>query len=409
MKRRKVWVISELYYPEETSTGYLMTKTAEELARQFEVAVLCSQPTYSARGKIAPADEVHRGVTIHRCWGTKFNKDILLLRLINILTISFSMFFNAVLRIRSGDVAIVVTNPPALPFIVSGACQLRRSKCILVIHDVYPEALVAMGVVDESALLNRIVGWLTNALYRKMSRIVALGHDMASLAARKIHSGDSQISVIPNWADLDFVKPTNRNENRLLRELGLTGKFVIQYAGNMGRTHDIETLVRCAQQMLNDLEVQFLFIGSGAKKTWLMETIREQRLTNITVLDNRPRSDQPNFLNACDLAIISFIKGMAGISVPSRMYNIMAVGKPIIAVADNDSELDRVIREEGIGWVVTPGDDKGIRMVILQAKKNPDLLAQMRKRARWAAQNKYTLEIANRAYIELLNSLASED
>jgi colanic acid biosynthesis glycosyl transferase WcaI len=405
---KRIWVISELYYPEETSTGYLLTQIAEGLARQFSVNVLCSQPTYGARGQYALWNEIQNGVNIYRCWGTTFNKDILPLRIINMVTITLSILINALRRIGPKDCVLVVTNPPLLPFAISAASFFRRFKSILIVHDVYPEALIAANGTQPGTLFNRLIAYLTRILYSQMKRIVVLGRDMALLVRGKLPVEYQSIVIIPNWADIDLIGPVSRCDNLLLTEINLMNKFVIQYAGNMGRTHGIEYLVFCAERLKSDSDTHFLFIGSGAKKNWLKHAVNARGLSNITILDNRPRSDQPNFLNACDVAVISFMSNMAGVSVPSRMYNVMAAGKPIIAVTDPDSELALVVREEDIGWVVSPSDIDGLRMAILEAKANPNLLVQMGKRARQAAETKYSFERVNKAYTEMLTLITEK-
>lgn len=402
---KRIWVISELYYPEETSTGYLLTQIAEGLARQFPVNVLCSQPTYGARGQHALWEEIRNGVNIYRCWGTTLNKDVLPLRIINMVTITLSILINTLRHIRPEDCVIVVTNPPLLPFSVGLACFLRRFKSILIVHDVYPEVLIVANVTQPRALLTRVTAYLTRILYCRMNRIVVLGRDMASLVRCKLPVEYQHIVTIPNWADIDLIYSARRCSNLLLTELNLTSKFVVQYAGNMGRTHGIECIALCAEKLLSNSNIHFLFIGSGAKKDWLKNAVYADGLKNITILDNRPRSDQANFLNACDVAVISFMAGMAGVSVPSRMYNVMAAGKPIIAVADSESELACVVREEDIGWVVPPGDIDGLVVAITEAQGNPDRLVQMGQRARLAAETKYTLEKVNQAYKDVVASL----
>jgi glycosyltransferase involved in cell wall biosynthesis len=196
-----------------------------------------------------------------------------------------------------------------------------------------------------------------------------------------------------------------RKDNRLLLDLGLTSKFVLQYSGNIGRTHGIEQLVNCSERFLEDPSTHFLFIGFGGKKDWLEQSIKERQITNTTLIDYLPRSDLPVSLNACDVAIISFLEGMAGVSVPSRMYNIMAAGKPIIAMADSNSELALVIEEENIGWLVSPGDVDGLCGVIIEAKSNAGLLAEMGRRARKAAEAKYSFEAVKTAYLGLVRSI----
>lgn len=404
-RSNRIWVISELYHPEETSTGYFLTRIAEGLARDNNVSVLCSQPTYSSRGQTASSNEFRKGVCIYRCWSTTFNKDKFLLRLFNIVTITLSVFFNGLRRFNNGDFVIVVTNPPILPFAVLIACYLHRTKCCLVVHDVYPEVLVATCLAKPESLTVRLTSWLTYQLYKRMEGIIVLGRDMAALVQKKLNAIEKPIHIIPNWADLDFIRTKNRWNHPLLEKLGLNDKFIVQYSGNIGRTHGVEQLVACAEQLRNNPVIHFLFIGFGGKKLWLTQRVIELELSNITIMDYQPRADLPVSLTACDVSIISFIKGMAGVSVPSRLYNVMAAGKPIIAVADSESELAHVVREEDIGWVVSPGDIDGLIVAIIEAQGNQDRLSQMGHRARLAAETKYTFEKVSQAYKAVVASL----
>ncbi len=402
----RLWVVSELYYPEETSTGYLLTKIAEGLAAEFSVSVLCAQPTYSARGTRAAACERRHGVDIHRCGATGFNKDLLLFRLVNLVTISIAVFVNAVRGFRQDDVVLVVTNPPLLPFVVATACRLRGAKCLLLIHDVYPEVLTVAGLVRSGSVLTRVVASLIARLYRAVDRIIVLGRDMKVLVETKVPETAGKIRVIENWADTQDVVPADRAGNSLLMSLGLIDKFVVQYAGNMGRTHGLKSVIQAAADLKHLDDVHFLFIGSGAKKPWLESMVRERALANVTVLPSRSRSDQLTFLNACDVAVISFMPGMAGVSVPSRTYNILAAAKPIIAVADQDSELAMIVREERVGWVVPAGRSGEIAAAIMEARQSGERLRQMGSNGRAAAETKYTLDRAIDRYRDMIRELA---
>ena len=403
----RVWVLTELYYPEDTSTGYFLTKTAEALSECYPVYVLSSQPTYAARGIRAPARELHNGVHIQRCVGTALNKDILLFRLINLVTITLSIMFTALIRVQRGDCVMVATNPPVLPFGIALVCRLRGCKCVLLVQDVYPEALLASRLASSRSLLVRTLSWMTCRLYASMERIVVLGRDMEALVKRRLDGNASKAVLIHNWADVDEISPRARQENSLLQKLGLADKFVLQYSGNIGRMHGIECLVDTARQMAAHPDVHFLFIGAGAKRQWLEDTVEREGIPNVTILPLRPRSEIETSLNACDVALISLLPGAAGVSVPSRMYNVMAAGKPIIAVAEQESELSLVVQEESIGWVVPPEQPAELRKAILEAKSDRGRLAEMGSRARFVAEQKYTLERISRLYQQMVRDLAS--
>jgi len=399
----KIWVVSELYYPEDTSTGYYLTRIAEGLADRSDrpVRVLCGQPTYAARGRKTPWDETRRGVSIRRCWGTTGNKDHLLLRVLNLLTLSLSMFLQAVWRFRRGDRVLVVTNPPLLPFVISWACRLKGAKCVLLIHDVYPDVAVAAGLLKRSSFLTNLLEWAVSRLYRSMDRIIVLGRDMQALIAQKLPPSDERVQIIPNWADTDLIEPRS-GENRLLRQWGLLDKFVLQYSGNMGRSHDLEAILAAAERLKHREDIHFLLVGSGAKKAGLKRKVEEKRLENVTLADRVPREDLPELLTAGDVALIAFVPGMAGISVPSRLYNMLAAGRPILAITDLHSEVAQVIQEENVGIAVPPGNALAFEEAILRLITRPELRNEMARRARLVAETTYQYSAILDAYCEVL-------
>ena len=399
-----VWILSELYYPEETSTGYLLTRIAEGLAREFRVGAICGQPTYALRGVRAARTEDHGGVVIRRCRGTTLDRTFFPFRLLNMITLGAALWLTALRCVRRNDWMVVVTNPPLLPFIAGTIAVLKRARLLILVHDMYPEVLVASGVLSPNSLVTRLWNGARRWLYASAERVVVLGRDMQNLVRMRV--GEiARVTIIPNWADLDQVRPVPREDNALLQERGLQQHFVVQYAGNMGLTHDIETLIDACDELRSDPDVHFLFIGNGGKRAWLEAAVEARGLRGVTVLPERRRSDQPNFLNACDVAVVSFVPGMAGISVPSRMYNILAAGKPIIALADGDSELALMIREHGVGWVLPSGDVAGLVKVVREARQQPELVAEMARRAREVAES-CRLDEVIRAYAGVLREPA---
>lgn len=399
-----VWIISELYYPEDNTTGAIMTSIAEGLAQDFEVKVLCGQPVYSARGIRGLASEERNGVSIRRCRSTTFQKDRLFLRTINWATLVSSIFSNALKSIRQNDVVIVVTQPPILPFVVAPVCWLRKAKCVLLIHDVYPDVLVAAGFIRHDGLVARMISRAAIALYRRMSRIVTLGRDMTELVVRKCPEAVDRTVMIPNWADQDLVKPAPKGQNRLLSELGLVDRFVVLWAGNIGRLHGIEEVVEAARA-LSESGIHFLFVGSGAKREWLESVVRDSGQTNVTIVPGRPRVEANDFLNACDVALVSLVGGMKGVAVPSRLYLTLASGKPLIAAVDSCSEVALVVEEEGVGWVVPPGDVTAIQSAIEDAASDPIRIAQMGINAEVAARDKYSFGRVRDQYVDLISEL----
>jgi glycosyltransferase involved in cell wall biosynthesis len=224
---------------------------------------------------------------------------------------------------------------------------------------------------------------------------------MEKIIKNKINLSSDRVKLIPNWADCDVIHPSQRSNNSLIKELKLHNKFILQFAGNLGRLQGLEIIIEAAK-LIKDESIHFLFIGDGAMKNIIENNIRLHKLKNISLIGNQPRQSQATFLNACDVALISLSPGMLGMGVPSKTYNIMAAGKPIIAVVDTQSEIGLVVEEEGIGWVVPPGDIDQLLRIILKAKANPDCLKKMGDNARYIAETKYSFPYIAKAYNELI-------
>lgn len=398
-----LWILTEVYFPEEISTGFYLTSIAEGLAASRNVKVLTGQPKHMSRGQRAAKREIRNGVEILRAWGTTLDKNVMIFRLINMFTIGVSIFLKSLRHFRKGDQILVVTAPPSLPVTTTLAALIKGASLTLLVQDSYPEILIAVGAVKRDSVFVRTVNFINRWVYKYASKIIVMGRDMNELFTRKTAGLDVPIVTIPNWADLDAIHPTNRNDNALLNDLGIADKFVLMYAGNIGHPTDVETIVDCAEKLLNRDEFHFVFIGAGVKKKWLESQVVKRSLKNVTVLDYRPRSEQIVFLNACDVGLVALIKGMWGTAMPSRTYNIMAAGKPVLALAEKDSELARVIDEEQIGRYVEPGDADALRNAILVMHESHESLTVMGARAREAALAKCSTAAAVDAYSRALD------
>jgi len=398
IKNPRLWIVTELYYPEETSTGYYLTRIAEGLADGRDVKVLCGQPTYSARGIVAAKHEVHKGVEIFRVSGTTLDKNVIVFRLINMITLGLSVFFRALRNFRRGDRVLVVTTPPSMPFVVAIAALAKGASYVPLIHDNYPEILIAVGKSSQGSLLANSIDFFNRWLYKYAEKIIVVGRDMHDLLTRKTAGLDIPLVTIPNWAELESVSPSSRSENKLLGELGLRDKFVLLYAGNLGHPNDLESMIECADTLRDNPEIHFVFLGAGVKRKWLESQIENLGLHNVTLLDPRPRAEQRVFLNACDIGVVSLVSKMLGVSMPSRTYNILAAGKPILALTEENSELARVVTEDRVGWIVPPGNAAALTQAILEILDRREELSSMGERARESALAKYSLETAIEKY-----------
>lgn len=167
----------------------------------------------------------------------------------------------------------------------------------------------------------------------------------------------SNITLIPNWAEVDKIFPVNKNDTNMINLLNLQGKFIFQFAGNLGHAQGLNNILDAISLIKNE-HLHFLFIGSGAMESEIKLAAKNSLLKNISLIGFQDRSNQNDFLNACDVALITLSDGMLGLGVPSKAYNIMAAGKPILIIADNASEISMCVKEYNLGWIVEPNNPK---------------------------------------------------
>ena len=412
IQKKKLWIITELYYPENNQTGYYMTGIGEGLTEIFDVKIICGQPNYAFRGTIAPKHEIHKNVEVFRVRGTTLDKNVLAFRLINMLTHGFSVFFSAIFKIRKGDEVLTVSAPPSLPFLSAFAAKLKGVEYSLIIQDKYPETIVAVKKSKPDSAFVKLFNRLNEWLYANAKKIIVVGRDMEQLVRNQMRSGsnpDQQIAVIPNWAALEEIEPQPKSENRLLKELGLSDKFVLLYAGNMGHPQDVESIIDCAEKLADHPEIRFLFIGNGVKRKWIETKVSEKKLKNVILLDPLPREDQSLFLNACDVGFVSLVGGMYGVAMPSRTYNFLAAGKPILALTEAGSEVETVIREDALGWTVEPENPEKLLKKILEIYQHRDTLDGMSESARKSALLKYNAELQIQKYRAVMSDASDND
>ncbi len=399
---RKVVMVSELFHPETNATAKYLSRIACGLASDFPVHAICGQPRYDIREK-APRREAWDKVQITRCAGTRFDKNNLAGRAINAVSITISMAWAGLRLIRRGDVVVAVTNPPTMPPLFQKIARWKKARFVLLVHDLYPEAIIAAGLTSPDSKLAAKLRRASERLMRNADRIVAIGRCMRQRCLSRLEGTEDKVAVIPNFANAALDSGQTPNPIRL--KLGLQDRFVVQMAGNIGRTHGLEAILEAAEKLIES-DVHFMIVGQGAKRGWLEQQIQNRKLRNVTLHDFFPADQLNDSISACDVQVISFLPGMSGVSVPSRMYNILAAGIPLIACSEDDSELSLVIRENRVGWVVPPGDGDALARAIQNAKREFD--PEMSVRAQRVVSEKYCEERVLLQWRDLLHDLLTQ-
>ena len=273
----------------------------------------------------------------------------------------------------------------------------------LLIHDVYPEVLAATGYLRPQSLAYRLLDRVARAAYRRFDGLIVLGRDARNFFAAKL-GPDTRVEIIPNWADVDEIVPLARTDNNFASANALTAPTIIQFSGNIGRTHDVETLLTVAGRLNDRADIHFMFAGFGGKASLVQRAAGSAEADNIVFLPRQPRELLGPMLACSTATVIGFIDKMLGISVPSRMYNVMAAGTPLIAIADAQSELALMVSEHQCGWVLPAGDAAALEKLIIYLA-TPEGQAEARHRGlagRTAVESGYTLDKVVESYRALL-------
>lgn len=388
----KFWVLSEVYYPEEAATAYIITEIVDAMADIGDVNVICGPISYEKKSNKASSKVFKPNINIHRINALDLDKNRIFFRIIKMLWLSLSMSFQLLFKSKKGDRVFVVTNPAFLLLLISYVVKLRGLKFYILVHDVFPENVVAAGMLKSKNRVLIILKNLFDRAYSKADVLIVLGRDMEQVIKAKIqrYGKNNRIKVIENWADVNNIIPIDKSNSRIIQTNELSDKIVFQYAGNLGRVQGLQNLLSIIQELDNPL-LYFLIIGEGAIKKELEKYVLDHNIKNIKFLPSMPRGNQNDFLNACDVSIVSLTDNMLGLGVPSKSYNIMAAGKPILFIGDKESEIALTIMENGNGWVFENGQRDELIQYFNSISK--DFLIEsknMGDRSRFIAETKYS-------------------
>lgn len=392
---KRLWIVTEVFFPEETATAYILTKIADHLADEIDVNVICGPASYEGKDRNQATGTLDERVKIHRVSGTVFGKNRLISRVFRFLSMTWKLTREFKKRVADGDEVLVVTNPAPILLSIARLRSRKTFRLSLLVHDVFPENTIPAGIIkSEKSLFYRFLKSLFDRAYAKADKLIVLGRDMDDVVTRKIGKGsENKTVIIENWADLDNVNPKLRVDD---------GKIVLQYAGNLGRVQGLMELLKCVKDSSNGL-LEMGFYGGGAVEGDLRKYAEVNQMNNVHFYGNYKRNEQNKILNSCDLAIVTLAEGMYGLGVPSKTYNILAAGKPILYIGDDKSEVALMIKENGIGYVFKPNEIDEVTLFLreLSAERKSELL-QMGIKARRLAEDSYSEKVILDKYLDIL-------
>lgn len=399
----RLLILTEYFYPDKSSTPKVLTELAEDLIEYgIDVSVITSNKSYKNQNDNLISDETYKGIKIKRIRSSGFNRDNYLGRILNYITFVLNMFIKLIFK-SDYDMVLVVSNPPLLPIISYIIRRIKKKKYIYLVHDIYPDIAVKVGAIKQGGIVYSIMNFINSKVYRYSEKIIVLGDDMKEFLLRK-NVDVSKLIKITNWADSEKIYRTSK-ENNFSVKYSIQKTFNIVYTGNIGRFHNIELILEVANYLRNDKEINFIFVGDGYKKKVIEKYISDKKLDNIKLFDYCYSEEYNQVLNTADIFISTLDKGIEGLGVPSKTYSYLAIGKPIIAIMNKNSEIGNLVIENNIG--IVEESDNIIRMAdfIKNIKYDYKLYCDFSNNAYDLFKSNYDRKVVTKKFDDLIRSV----
>ncbi len=411
MRQLHVAFFNRSFYPDTAATGQLLTELCEGLVRDYgcKVSVVAGVPlipsdvsSNGARGWGIVHPEEYRGIRILRSSGTRFSKRRFIGRAANYVTYFLAACW-AGIRLERPDIIVAATDPPIIGLAAYLASRRFGVDFVMSYQDIFPE--VATLLEDfHSDTVNGVLQRVNRFLARNAVRNVALGDTMRRRLVEGKGADPARTVVIPSWADCSEIMPFAR-KNAFSHRHGLDDKFVVMHSGNIGLSQGLERIIEVAELLRDYPEIQFVFVGEGVKKPILQAHAKASKLSNVTFLPFQPKDQLKESFGAADMFIVSLKVGLAGYITPSKLYGILAAGRPYVAAVEDESEITAVTRKYECGLLAEPGNARQIADGILRFYRDRAMLQRYGENARNAAFE-FDRPVQIRAYFNLLSELA---
>ena len=414
---KNILIISEPFYPQVAAIGQLLTDLSEDLINAgYKVKVITGNPNnIFVKNNTIPRKEKYKGIEIIRLRNTIFSKYRMAGRILNYLTFHF-LVFSRVLFYERPDLVFVLSTPPFISFSGLMLKILKKSKVIYNVQDLFPDLAVELGKLKNKLFIG-FLKKLSVLIVRKVDKVVVVGEYMEKRIREELlreisesTSADDHIITIHNWADGSKIKvldDKDAEDNYLKKKWGLEGKFVVLYSGNIGYLHEFDTIVAVAESLTKEgtREIVFVFIGEGIKKGYIEEKVKEKGLNNILFFTYQPREMLTYSLGLADVSLVTLENGFEGMVVPSKIYGILASGKPVIAVVGRESEVTEIIKKGECGRVVKIGDHQALADSIMNYYKDRKKCRKDGLNGRRYFEKNFDRKIATKKYIEVIKEI----
>lgn len=368
-----LWIVTELFPPDETSTSYILGQIANAMAKKYQVKIICGPEIYDKRKKLDENNHfcLDKSIEVFRANGADLDKNTTKGKALSFLLMSKRMISLVKQHVRKDDKVLMVTNPAPLVVLMSRLKKKVGFELNILVHDVFPENTKPAGL---KLPLYGMIKHVFDKAYSRADQLIALGRDMKDVLEKKVLNSSEnipKITIIENWADINGIKSQSMPQ----------GKIVLEYAGNIGRVQGLDKVIEQLPE-----SVDFHIYGTGSME----ETLKKMNHPRVFFHGPYFRSQQNEVLAACHIALVTLQEGMYGLGVPSKTYNILASGRPILFFGPKNSEIDLLVREKRIGYCGWP------------KKWDKDELVEMGERARELAIKEYSEETILNKFIKAI-------
>ncbi|MFB8791476.1 MAG: glycosyltransferase family 4 protein [Potamolinea sp.] len=405
----KLSIITQFYPPDYAATGQLIEELALKLGKLgMLVQVFTGQPGYAFQNKCAPAIEDLDGVVIRRSRSTLIWSKRIRGKALNGLLFCLRSGLHLLRNRSRGDVLLLTTAPPFLPILGYLAHKCFGLPYVCLLYDLYPDVAAELNVISRHHWLIKFWDTLNRHVWQNAQQLIVLSSTMKDRVAAKCPEVIDKITVIHNWADPNKIVPIAKQHNWFAKEFNLVNTFTVMYSGNMGRCHDMDTILQAAILLQNE-PIQFVFIGNGAKRQAFRLQISQLGLQNCQFLPYQDKQNLPYSLTACDLSLVSVSPGMEGLVAPSKLYGALAAGRPIAVICEQHSYLRTIVTEARCGEAFSNGDFQGLAAFIRRLAADSQLVKQMGQAGRQYLLSNFTPDLIAKQYSKLLYKAALDE
>ena len=406
--KKKLLIYAHYFYPDVASTGQILTELTEGMRDTFDITVICVVPSYSGtveekyKTKRMYMEE-YKGMKVIRVRVPEFQKSNKISRIKNLV----SYFLNALLatfKIEKQDYIFTISQPPILGGVLGVLGKwIKGGRLIYNIQDFNPEQTMAVGYSKNKLLLNLVMA-VDKFSCKASDKVIVVGRDMQETLRNRFNNKKVPKNVfINNWINEKEIYPLEQNHPRIVEfkeKYNLKDKFIIMYSGNIGLYYDLENIIKVIGEFKDREDVVFAFVGDGTVKDKVEAYVKENNLSNVTFIPYQDKADLIYSLNAADIHWVVNAKGIKGVSVPSKLYGVMAAGKPVLGVLDEGSEARLIVEDCNCGVCIEPGNYKEISNNIEYILNNKEEIKALGSNGRQYLESNLTKEVSINKYKE---------